>query len=331
MTLSRRQFVQVAAGSLALPVMPGGAWAQDYPTRPVHLIVGLAPGSSPDIMARLTAQWFSQRLGQPFVVDNRPGAGGTIATGIVVRAPPDGYTLLQVSSSNAVSASFYNNLDYDFERDIIPVGAICASPNIMVVNPSFPARTIPEFIAYVKANPRKSNMASAGVGTETHAAGELFKMMAGIDMTHVPYRGGGPALVDLIAGQVQVMFPTSSACLGYIKSGTLRALGVSTSTRLKELPDIPTIAEFVPGFEASGWFGIGAPKNTPAPIINRLNEELNAALADPGIKSRLAGLGNEPSPGSAADFGKLITAETEKWAKVVKFAGLEQNLGGKAR
>jgi tripartite-type tricarboxylate transporter receptor subunit TctC len=315
MTLSRRQLLQVAAGSFALPAMPAISLAQDYPTRPVHLIVGLAAGSSPDIIARLTAQWLSTRLGQPVVVDNRPGAS----------AQPDGYTLLQVSSSNAVSASLYKNLDYDFVRDIAPVGGICASPNIMVVNPSFPAKTIPEFIAYAKANPGKINMASPGIGTEVHVAGELFKMMADIDMTHVPYRGGGPALGDLIAGQVQVMFPSSSSAFGYIESGTLRPLGVSTSTRLKGLPDVPTIAEFVPGYETSGWFGIGAPRNTSAAIIDRLNNEINAAIADPGAKARLAELGNVPRPGSAADFGTFIAGETDKWAKVVKSAGLKQS------
>jgi tripartite-type tricarboxylate transporter receptor subunit TctC len=325
MTLSRRQLLQVAAGSFALPAMPAISLAQDYPTRPVHLIVGLAAGSSPDIIARLTAQWLSTRLGQPVVVDNRPGASATIATGLVVRAQPDGYTLLQVSSSNAVSASLYKNLDYDFVRDIAPVGGICASPNIMVVNPSFPAKTIPEFIAYAKANPGKINMASPGIGTEVHVAGELFKMMADIDMTHVPYRGGGPALGDLIAGQVQVMFPSSSSAFGYIESGTLRPLGVSTSTRLKGLPDVPTIAEFVPGYETSGWFGIGAPRNTSAAIIDRLNNEINAAIADPGAKARLAELGNVPRPGSAADFGTFIAGETDKWAKVVKSAGLKQS------
>jgi tripartite-type tricarboxylate transporter receptor subunit TctC len=323
MTLSRRELLQAAAGGLVLPVMPGIARAQDYPTRPVHLIVGLAAGSSPDIIARLTAQWLSARLGQPFVVENRPGAGATTAAGFVVRAPPDGHTLLQISSSNAVSASFYRNLDYDFLRDIVPVGEVCESPNIMVVNTSFPARTIDEFVAYTKANPGKVNMASAGVGTETHASGELFKMMTGTDMAHVPYRGGGPALRDLVAGQVQVMFPSSSASLGYIKSGELRALGVSTTTRLEVLPDVPAIAEFVPGFEASGWFGIGAPKHTPGAIVDRLNSEINAALADPGMTARLAGLGDVPRPGSGADFAELIAAETDKWSKVVKFAGLK--------
>ena len=323
MTLSRRQLVQVAAGSLALPVMPSILWAQDYPTRQVHLIVGLAAGSSPDILARLIAQWLSARLGRPFVVENRPGAGATIATGIVARAAPDGYTLLLVGANNAITASFYKNLDYDFVRDITPVGEICASPNVMVVNPSFPAKTIPEFIAYAKANPGKINMASPGIGTEPHIAGELFKMMAGINMTHVPYRGGGPALTDLVAGQAQVMFPTSSAAIGYIKSGTLRALGVTTSTRFAELPDVPAIAEVVPGFEASSWFGIGAPRNTPAAIVDRLNKQINAALADPAIKSRLSDLGDVPRPGAGTDFGKFIAAETHKWAKVVKLANIK--------
>lgn len=325
MTLSRRRLVRIAAGGLTLPFIARSALARDYPARPVHLIVGLAPGSSPDIVARLMAQWLSARLGQPFVVENRPGAGATIAAGLVVRAPPDGYTLLQVSSSNAVSASFYKNLDYDFVRDIAPAGGICTSPNIMVVNPSFPAKTIAEFITYAKTNPGKINMASAGVGTETHAAGELFKMTAGIDMTHVPYRGGGPALEALVAGQVQVSFPSSSAAFGYIRSGTLRALGVSTSMRIAELPDVPTIAEFVPGYEASAWFGIGAPRDTPAAIVERLNRQINDALGEPGIKARLAGLGDMPRPGSAADFGKFIAAETNKWAKVAKFAGLKQS------
>ncbi len=325
MTPSRRQLLQAAAASFALPAMPAIALAQDYPTRPVHLIVGLAPGSSPDIIARLTAQWLQTRLGQPVIVDNRPGASATIAAGLVVRARPDGYTLLQVSSTNAVSASLYKNLDYDFVRDIAPVGEICASPNVMVVNPSFPAKTISEFIAYAKANPGKINMASAGIGTEVHVAGELFKMMADITMTYVPYRGGGPALRDLVAGQVQVMFPSSSSAFGYIQAGTLRALGVSTSSRLKELPDVPTIAEFVPGYETSGWFGIGAPGNTPAAIVNQLNNEINAAIADPGIKAQLADLGNVTRPGSPADFGKFIIAETDKWAKVVKYAGLKES------
>jgi len=324
MLLSRRRFVQTLAGGLALPAMPDIASAQEYPARPVHFIVGLAAGSSPDIVARLMAQWFSMRLDRPFLVENRPGAGATIAAGFVARAPADGYTLLQVSSSNTISASIYKNLDYDFVRDIVPVGEICASPNIMVVNPSFPVRTVPEFIAYAKSNPGKINMASAGVGTETHVAGELFNMTAGIEMTHVPYRGGGPALEALIGGQVQVLFPSSSATMGYIKSGTLRALGVSLSTRIAELPDVPAIADFVPGYEASGWFGIGAPRDTPAMVIDRLNSEIDAALTDPGVKARLADLGNEPRPGSAGDFGKFIATETDKWAKVVKAAGLKQ-------
>jgi tripartite-type tricarboxylate transporter receptor subunit TctC len=303
--------------------MPDIAWTQDYPTRPVHLIVGLAAGSSPDIIARLMAQWLSMRLGWPFVVEKRPGAGATLAAGVVARAPADGCTLLQISSSNAVSVSLYRNLDYDFARDIVPVGEICVSPNVMVVNPSFPANTVSEFIACGKANPGKINMASAGFGTETHAAGELFNMMAGIEMTHVPYRGGGPALEALMAGQVQVSFPSSSAVMGYVKSGTLRALGVSTSTRIAELPNVPPVADFVPGYEASGWFGIGAPRRTPDAIIGRLNKEINAALTDPTMKARLAGLGDEPRTGSAADFGKFIAAETDKWAKVVQFAGIK--------
>jgi tripartite-type tricarboxylate transporter receptor subunit TctC len=271
------------------------------------------------------AQWLSARLGQPVVVENRTGAAATIAAGLVVRAQPDGYSLLLLSSSNAISASLYKNLDYDLVRDIAPVGGICSSPNIMVVNPSFPAKTIPEFITYAKGNPGKVNMASAGVGTETHVAGELFKMKAGIDMTHVPYRGGGLALRDLIAGQVQVMFPTSSSAIGYMKSGTLRGLGVSTPARIAECPDIPAIADFVPGFEASGWFGIGAPRNTPAAVIDRLNKEINDALIDPEIKAKLVDLGDVPLSGSAADFGQFMAAETDKWAKVVTSMGLRQS------
>ena len=325
MNLSRRQFGHVAAGSLALSLTSGNVRAESYPARPVRLIVGLAAGSSPDIIARLIAQWLSVRLGQPFVVENRPGAGATLAAGLVARAQPDGYTLLQISSSNAVSAALYKDLDYDVVGDIAPVGSICDSPNIMVVNPSFPARTILEFIAYAKANPGKVNMASAGVGTETHIAGELFKMMTGVDMVHVPYRGGGPALGELIAGQVQVMFPSSSAAIGYVKSGTLRAIGVSTSARLVQLPDVPAIAEFVPDFEAGGWFGIGAPRHTPASIVERLHAEINAALADPDITARLADLGDVPRPESADDFGKFIAAETKKWSKVAKSVGLKQS------
>ncbi len=290
MTLSRRQFVQVAAGGVASSGIPGFVRAQDYPARPVRLIIGLAPGSSPDIVGRLMAQSLSERLGRPFVVENRTGAGATIAAGLVARAEPDGYSLLLISSSNAVSAALYKDLDYDLVRDIAPVGGICTSPNIMVVHPSFPANTIADFIAYAKSNPGKINMASAGVGTETHVAGELFKIMAGIDMTHVPYRGGGLALRDLVAGQV---------------------------------PEVPAIAEVLPDFEASGWFGIGAPKGTPAAIIDALHRETNNALADERIKARLAELSDVPRPGSADDFGQLIAAETDKWAKVVKFVKLK--------
>jgi tripartite-type tricarboxylate transporter receptor subunit TctC len=326
MLLSRRQFVRFAAGGLALPVLSCVARAQEYPARPVHLIVGLAAGSSPDIVGRLIAQSLSERLGYPFVVENRVGAGGTVAAGLVARAEPDGYSLLLISSSNAVSAALYKDLDYNLARDIVPVCGICTSPNIMVVHPSFPAKTIADFIAYAKANPGKINMASAGVGTETHVAGELFKKMAGIDMTHVPYRGGGPALRDLVAGQVQVAFPSSSAAFGYIKSGSLRALGVSTPTRLANLPDVPAIAEFLPGFEASGWFGIGAPKNTPAAIVDKLHRETSNALTDSEVKARLSDLGDMPGMstgmGSATEFGQLIVEETEKWAKLAEAANI---------
>jgi tripartite-type tricarboxylate transporter receptor subunit TctC len=321
--LPRRKFLQMATGAAALPAVSGIASAQTYPVRQVHVIVGLAPGSSPDIIARLIAQWLSERFGQQFVVENRTGAGATIATGLVVRAPPDGYTLLLVAANNAITVSFYKNLDYDFVRDIAPVAGICASPNVMVVNPSFPAKTIPEFITYAKSNPGKINMASPGIGTEVHVAGELFKTMAAIDMTHVPYRGGGPALSALVAGQVQVMFPSTAAALGYVRSGTLRALGVTSATPLNELPGVPTIAEFLPGYQAITWFGIGAPKNTPAAIVDSLNKQINEAFADPQIKARLAGLGLKPLPLPPAEFGKFVAEETEKWAKVVRLAKIK--------
>jgi tripartite-type tricarboxylate transporter receptor subunit TctC len=313
----------MAAGAAALPALPRIACAQTYPARPVHIIVGLAAGSSPDIIARLMAQWLSERFGQQFVVENRTGAGATIATGLVVRAPPDGYTLLLVAANNAITASLYKNLDYDFVRDIAPVASICASPNVMVVNPSFPAKTIPEFIAYAKANPGKINMASPGIGTEVHVAGELFNTMAAIDMTHVPYRGGGPALSALVAGQVQVMFPSTAAALGYVRSGTLRALGVTSATPLEELPGVPTIAEFLPGYQAIAWFGIGTPKNTPAAIVDKLNKQINDAFADAQIKARLAGLGLKPMPLPPAEFGKFVAEETEKWAKVIRAANIK--------
>jgi len=323
MKLPRRNFLHLAAGAAALPAVSRLARAQAYPSRPVRLIVPLAPGGATDIVARVIGQWLSERLGQPFIVENRPGAGTNLGTEAVVRAAPDGYTLLLAAPNNAINASFYDKLNFNFIRDIAPVASLISHPLVMVMNPSVPAKTVPEFIAYAKANPRKLNMASPGNGTPNHVSGELFKMMAGVDMVHVPYRSGGPALTDLIAGQVQVMFPATVSSIEYIRDGRLRALAVTTATRSELLPDIPTIGEFVPGYEASGWFGVGAPKATPAEIVEKLNKEINAGLADPKIKARLADLGGAVLALSPAGFEKLIADETEKWAKVVKFAGLK--------
>ena len=299
MKLPRRKFLHLAAGAAALPAVSRVAWAQAYPTRPVRIIVGLPPGGATDIVARLIGQWLSERLGQPFVIENRPGAGTNIGTEAVVRAPPDGYTLLLVGRRNAINATLYDKLNFNFIRDIAPVAGIIRVPLVMVVNPSVPAKTVPEFIAYAKANPGKINMASAGIGTPGHVAGELFKMMAGVDMVHVPYRGAAPALTDLLGGQVQVMFGTTVSSIEHIRAGKLRALAVTTATRSEALPDIPTVGEFVPGYEASAVFGIGAPRNTPAEIVDKLNKEINAALADPKIKARLADLGGAVLAGLA--------------------------------
>jgi len=323
MKLPRRNFLHLAAGAAALPVVSRVARAQTYPTRPVRIIVGFAPAGAGDIVARLMGQWLSERLGQPFVVENRPGANGNIAAQAGVRAPADGYTLLMVSSANAANAALYDKLSFNFLRDIAPVAGIIRTPYVMAVNPTVPAETIPEFIAYAKANPGKISMASVGVGSGTHLAGEWFKMMTGVNLVHVPYRGGGPAFNDLLGGQVQVMFPTTVGSIGYIRAGRLRALAVTTATRSDVLPDVPTVDEFVPGYEASAWFGVGAPRNTPAEIIDKLNNEINAALADPKIKARLADLGGTPLAGSPADFGKLIAEETEKWAKVIRAANIK--------
>jgi tripartite-type tricarboxylate transporter receptor subunit TctC len=316
----RRQFLHLAAGATALSTSSRTARAQTYPTRPVRLMVGVAPGSVPDIIARLIGQWL-QHLGQPFVIENRPGAGSNIATEAVVRAPADGHTLLLVGPSAALSASLYEKLNFNFIRDIAPVAGIVRVPNIMEVHPSVPAKTLPEFIAYAKANPGKLSMASAGNGTTPHMAGELFKMMVGVDLVHVPYRGGAPALTDLLGGQVQVLFHDMSS-IDHIKAGRLRALAVTGATRLEALPDIPTVGEFVPGYEAVAWFGIGAPKGTPVEIIDRLNKQINAGFADPKTKARLADLGTVLS-GSPADFGRLIADETEKWGKVVRAANIK--------
>jgi tripartite-type tricarboxylate transporter receptor subunit TctC len=325
MKLPRRRFLRLAAGAAALPPVSRLAWAQAYPTRPVHLVVGFAAGGGQDVLARLLGQWLSERLGQSFVVENRPGAGGNIGAEAVVRAAPDGYTLLVIGPPNAINATLYDKLNFDFVRDIAPVAGISRMPNVMEVNPSFPAKTVPEFIAYAKANPGKINMATGGNGTSNHVSGELFKMMTGVNMVHVPYRGGGPALSDLIGGQVQVMFDNLNSSIEHIRAGRLRPLAVTTMTRSEALPDVPTVNDFVPGYEASVVSGIGAPRNTPLEIIDRLNKEISAALADPKLKARLADLGSVPMPMTPADFGRLIAEETEKWAKVVKFSGAKAN------
>jgi tripartite-type tricarboxylate transporter receptor subunit TctC len=323
MKLPRRQFLHLAAAAAALPALSRIAMAQAYPTRPVRLIVPVAPAGAGDILARLMGQWLSERLGQPFIIENRPGGGNNIGTEAVVRAPADGYTLLLAGTPNTVNVTLYEKLNFNFIRDIAPVAGIIRGSFIMVVNPSVPAKSVPEFIAYAKANPRKLNMASAGNGTASHVAGELFKMMAGVDMVHVPYRGGGPALNELLGGQVQVMFPTTVSSIGYIRSGRLRALAVTAATRSDALPDIPTVGEFLLDYEASNWFGVGAPKATPAEIVEKLNKEINAGLADRKLNARLADLGGDVLALSPADFGKFIADETEKWAKVIKFVGIK--------
>jgi tripartite-type tricarboxylate transporter receptor subunit TctC len=323
MKLPRRTFLHLAASAAALPAVARIARAQAYPSRPVRLIVPIAPAGASDITARLMGQWLSERLGQPFIIENRPGGGGSIGTEAVVRAPADGYTLLLCGIVNATNAALYDQLNYNFIRDIAPVAGVIRGTYVMMVNRSVPAKSVPEFIAYAKANPRKLNVASAGTGTGSHIAGELFKMMAGVDMVHVPYRGGGPALNDLLGGQVQVYFPTTVASIEYIRAGRLRALAVTAATRSDALPDIPTVGEFLPGYEASNWFGVCAPNATPAEIVEKLNKEINAGLADPKIKARLADLGGDVLALSPADFGRLISDETEKWAKVIKFTGIK--------
>ena len=321
MKLPRRQFLHLASGAAALPAVSRIARAQAYPSRPVRWIVGFAPGGGNDIVARLMGQWLSERLGQPVVIENRPGAATSIATETVVRAPPDGYTLLFVATSSAINATLYERLN--FIHDVAPVAGIVRIPNVMVVNPSFPAKTVPEFIGYAKSNSGKVNMASPGVGTSIHLSGELFKLMTGIDMVHVPYKGSGPALTDLLGGQVQVMFGTMPSSIEYIRAGRLRALAVTTATRSEELPDIPSVSEFVPGYEVSTWYGMSAPMGTPAEVIDKLNKEINAGLADPKLIARLADLGGTVLPGSPADFGKLIADETEKWGKVIRAANIK--------
>ena len=323
MKLSRWNFLHLAAGAAAVLAMPRVASALDYPTRPVRIIVGFPPGGGVDIAARLVGQWLSERLSQSFVVENRPGAASNVATEAVVRAAPDGYTLLLAFSVNAINATLYDNLKFNFIREIAPVAAIIREPDVMVVNPSVPAVTVAEFIAYAKANPHKLNMGSGGTGTPSHVNGELFKMMTGTDLVHVPYRGISPALTDLLGGRVQIMFASTSSSIGYIKTGRLRALAVTTTTRSEQLPDVPTVADFVPGFEASIWYGVGAPETTPAEIIAKLNKQINAGLAEPTLKARFADLGGTVITGSPADFAKLIADDTEKWAKVIKFANIK--------
>jgi tripartite-type tricarboxylate transporter receptor subunit TctC len=321
--LPRRNFLHLAAGAAALPAVSRFAWAQAYPSRPVRIIVGFAPAGGTDIMARLIGQWLSERLGQQFVIENRPGAGTNIATEAVVNAPPDGYTLLLACLPNASNATLYDKLNFNFIRDIAPVAGIARDTFAIEVNPSVPVKTVPDLIAYAKVNSGKINMASGGIGSGNHIFGELFKMMTSVNLVHVPYRGAGPALVDLLGGQVQVMFASMSSSIEYVRAGKLRALAVTTSTRSPVLPDIPTVAEFVPGYEASFWTGIAAPRNTPIEIVEKLNQEIIAGLADPTIKARLAGLGATALPGSPTDFGKPIAEETQKWGKVVKFAGIK--------
>jgi tripartite-type tricarboxylate transporter receptor subunit TctC len=323
MGLPRRQFLCLAAGAAALPVIPDVARAQTYPSRPVRVVVTFAAGGPNDIIGRLMGQWLTEHLGQPFVVENRPGAAGNIGTEAVVRAPADGYTILLESTNNVINSSLYDRLNFNFIRDIAPVATIGRSMFVMMVHPSIPAKTVPEFIAYSRANPGKINMASSGIGSTSHVVGELFKMMTGVDMAHVPYRGAAPAMTDLLAGQVHVYFSPTPGSIEYIESGRLRALGVTTATRWEALPDVPAIGEFVSGYEASGWWGIGVPKNTPTEVINELNKEINAALADPKLTARLAELGSTVFALSPAQFGKLIADATEKWGKVVKFAGLK--------
>ena len=320
---NRRRFLRLAAGATALPALSPFAWAQTYPTRPVRIIVPLAPAGTVDIIARLIGQWLSERLGQQFIIENRPGAGTNLGTETVVRAPPDGYTLLMIDVSAAFNATLYDKLNFNFIHDITPVANVVRVPNIVAVHPSVPARTIPEFIAYAKANPGKISMATAGSGSTSHVFGELFKMMAAVNLVAVPYRGGGPALVDMLSGHVQVIFVPTPASIEYVRTGRLRALAVTSATRVEVLPDLPPVAESVPGYEASSWYGICATANTPVEVVDKLNKEINAALADPKIKARLADMAGTVLPGSPSDFGKLIAEDTKKWGKVIRAANIK--------
>jgi tripartite-type tricarboxylate transporter receptor subunit TctC len=323
MKLPRRRFLHLAAGAAALPTLSRIARAETFPSKPVHFIIGYTPGGSADITARLMGQWLTERLGQPFIVESRPGAGSNIGTEAVIRSPPDGYTILLAAPANAINASLYAKLNYNFLRDVSPVAGIIRFPNVMEVNPSVPAKTVPEFITYAKANPGTINFASSGSGSTIHMSAELFKMMTGIDMVHVPYRGSALAMTDLLGGQVQVMFDNVPSSLEQIRSGKLRPLAVTTSMRSEALPDVPTVADFVPGYESSAWYGVAVPKGTPPEIIDTLNREINTGLADPKLRARFTELSAAVLPGSPADFGKLLVDETEKWAKVVKFAGVK--------
>jgi tripartite-type tricarboxylate transporter receptor subunit TctC len=323
MNFLRRQFLKLAVVVAAAAAVPQFASALDYPTRPVRIIAGFAAGGGVDVTARLIGQWLTDRLGQSFVIENRPGAGGNIGTEAVVNAAPDGYTLLLATVPNAVNASLYQKLSFNFIRDIVPVAGIIRVPMVILLNPSVPAATVAEFISYAKANPDKVNMASAGNGSAPHMAGELFKMMAGVNLVHVPYRGQGPALTDLLGGQVQVLFAATPGTTEYITTGKLRALAVTSASRAEMLPELKTVGDFVPGYEASQWYGIGVPRNTPVEIVDKLNKEINAAIADPAMKARFAAIGGEPLPGSPAEFGKLIAEETEKWGRVVRAAGIK--------
>jgi tripartite-type tricarboxylate transporter receptor subunit TctC len=323
MKLPRREFLHLAAGAAALPALSRNARAQTYPARPVRIIVGFSPGGTADIVARLIGQWLSERLGQPFIIENRPGASSNIAVEAVVRASPDGYTLLQVVATNAINATLYDRLNFNFIRDIAPVASIARVPLVMEVNPAVPAKTVPEFIAYAKANPGKISMASAGIGTPGHVGGELFKMMTGVDMLHVPYRGSAPMVTDLLGGQVQAAFDNLPVSIEHISAGKLRALAVTTATRSEALPDVPTVGDFVPGYEASSWTGLAAPRNMPAEAVEKLNREINVGLADAKVKARLAELGNVPMLMTAVEFEKFVADETEKWGKVIRAANIK--------
>ena len=321
MTIHRRQFLRVATGAAALPALSRVAWTQSYPSRPVRIVSVSAAGGTNDILARLIGRYLSERLGQPFIIENRPGAGGNIAAEVVARARPDGYTLLLVGANAMISATLYDKLNYNLVQDIAPVASISRDQSVMVVNPSLPAKTVDEFIAYAKANPGELNFASGGTGSMSHLVGELFKMMTGVEIMHVSYRGGGPALTDLLGGQVQVMFPATTAAIAYIRAGALRPLAVTSVKRLEALPETPSLGEFVPGYEATSVFGLGAPTSTPAEIVDKLNREINAGLADPKLRNRLTDMGGEVFPSSPIEFGRVIASEIEKWGKVVKFAG----------